>query len=177
MPTPSFHEDWYATADLVHIAKLIKRAPAGLLVELGAWEGKSTIALANACCPRVLHVVDTWQGNLAEGEQHDTVRLARSRDVRATFEANMRAGTQGNYEAHCQDCLEYLEALDEPVAFCHVDAAHDYDSVKTTLALLLPRLVPGVILCGHDATHPPVRQAVEEQCPGYQTRGNVWWVG
>ena len=37
------------------------------------------------------------------------------------------------------------EKLDSTIKFCHIDAAHDYGSVRESIELLLPRLVPGAV--------------------------------
>jgi hypothetical protein len=74
--------------------------------------------------------------------------------------------------------------FDHPVKFCHIDASHDYNSVHRTIAALLPKLVPGGILCGDDfeSAHAGrhdlgggVERAVRELLPGFEVSGNFWW--
>jgi len=158
----------------------------GAVVELGCWEGASTCALANAIHPERLIAVDTWQGNVDESPDHETVRLLRERDVKAVFEANLKAYTKGNVEPVQQDCHQFLSHYDCPVKLCHVDACHDYASVKRILEALLPKMVPGGVLCGDDILSAHVgrsdlqggvERAVSELLPGYFRRGNFWyWV-
>src|ERR1700730_4490611 len=106
----TFHEQWYADAQLHVLAQTYERlcGLAGAVVEIGCWEGRSTVALARTCYPEILIAVDTWKGNLDEDPNHATVQLARQRDVYATFLENMKALTHGNFKAVRQDCHEFL---------------------------------------------------------------------
>ena len=74
--------------------------------------------------------------------------------------------------------------LGMPIKFCHIDAAHDYDSVRETIELLLPRLVPGGSLVRTRLSVCAMRggaTCVEEwsgRCatlPGRVSRGNNWY--
>ena len=181
----AFNEDWYSKSQVARLIKLYKRVRPleGLIIEIGCWEGKSTCALANAIHPEVLHAVDTWQGNITEGADHPTVKILKERDVYQTFLDNVARLTKGNVVVHRQDCFEYLTTVHEPIKFCHIDAAHDYESVKRTIDLLLPRLVPGAILCGDDylnahAGRADLQGGVERACretlKGHYNRGNLW---
>jgi beta-1,4-mannosyl-glycoprotein beta-1,4-N-acetylglucosaminyltransferase len=94
---PVFHEDWYAGGQAIYIGQLARSAPEGAIVEIGCWEGRSTITLAQMVSPRVVHCVDHWQGNIDEGEDHPATIAARERDVMADFMNNMDRLTDGNY--------------------------------------------------------------------------------
>jgi len=181
-----FQENWYPDEQLPLLAQAfgIAREQQGSILEIGCWEGKSTVALANACYPETLVAIDSWQGNLTEGADHETVRALEERDVYAAFLANIEQKTQRNVDVHRKDCFEFLESFDAPVKFCHVDAAHDYSSVKRTIELLLPRVVAGGVLCGDDyaSAHAGrddleggVQRAVTELLPGHGSAGNFWY--
>ena len=62
-------------------------------MEIGCWEGRSAVVIANACYPEVLLAVDTWAGSESEHPDHETVRIARVRDVFAAFRTNMQRAT------------------------------------------------------------------------------------
>lgn len=185
---PVFHEDWYDAQQLAALARAYEfaRPLAGAVLEIGCWEGRSTAVLARACLPEVLLAVDTWQGNLDEDPHHVSVLLARQRDVFAIFLHNMRLLASGNVVPVQQDCHGFLATFAAPVKFCHIDASHDYESVRRTIAALLPQLVPGAILCGDDfvTAHAGrtdlqggVERAVRELLPGFVAGGNFWsWV-
>jgi predicted O-methyltransferase YrrM len=183
---PKFHESWYSEAELglLEAAVRLVRPLSGVILEIGCWEGRSTAVIARACAPEELVAVDTWQGNSTESPDHVTVRLARDRDVFATFRENISRLSIGNVTPHREDALDFLRALTAPVKFCHIDAAHDYPSVRETLSRLLPHLVPGGVLFGHDFTTAHagrgdlgggVERAVKEVLPYHVSRGNTWW--
>jgi predicted O-methyltransferase YrrM len=185
-PEPVFHEQWYLETELAMLeaaTRFVKPLP-GAVIEIGCWEGRSAAVIANACYPEVLIAVDTWEGSLSEHPEHDTVRLARARDVFAVFRANMQHLTRGNFECHRLEANTFLKGWKAPIKFCHIDAAHDYDSVRETIELLLPRLIPGEVLFGHDYQsanagrddlNGGVERAVRATLPGWVTRGNNWY--
>jgi hypothetical protein len=120
---------------------------------------------------------------MSEGNEHQTVLLARQRNVFARFQANMSAMARDNVRPERVEILEYLRKERCPVKFCHIDAAHDYASVKQTIELLLPRLVTGGVLFGHDYQSAGagridldggVERAVRELLPRHVARGNTW---
>ncbi len=166
----------YAEAQLAEIARLA-RSVAGLpgrVVEIGCWEGRSTVALANACFPDVLVAVDWWRGNTDEGSQ-TLVAVAAARDVHATFAEHVAALTAGNVDVRHQDSAEFLAGWAEPVKFCHLDAGHSYAAVRGQIAALLPLIVTGGILCGDDYHHPPVQRAVAELLPDHRAGVKRLW--
>lgn len=180
-----FNEDWYSDDQIANLVKLYEavRGIHGRVVEIGCWEGKSTINLANACHPEVLVAVDSWEGNTAEDENHMTVQILKERDVFGVFQHNVQTLTKGNVEVRRSDCFDFLNTFREPIKFCHIDAAHDYESVKRTLELVKPLLVPGAILCGDDycsahAGRSELNGGVERACrevlPGHANIVNFW---
>ena len=175
-----FHEDWYPAAQCQHLTRLCRETAhlSGLVVDVGVWEGRSTIALAKACAPHPVHAVDTWQGNLAETPDHPTVRLLRERDVEAEFHTNVREQTAGNVIVYRMDCLAYLRAVPrgEALRLIHIDASHDYDTVVETIRLARPLMQSGGVCCGDDYFNAPgVSKAVRE-CFGraHQVFDNLW---
>jgi predicted O-methyltransferase YrrM len=185
---PIFHEDWYSDTQLKSLLEAYQRSAgaAGSVVEIGCWEGKSTAALANACAPNQLIAVDTWAGNLGEGETHATVVLARERDVFAAFCHNMKVMTPGNVLALMTTSADFFRMWRNAIRFIHIDASHDYLSVREDIHSALRYLSPGGVICGDDflssgmSRHDlqgGVERAVRELLPGFQTAGNFWrWV-
>jgi predicted O-methyltransferase YrrM len=169
----TFTEEWFGVASQQHLAELAKSAPEGLIVEIGSWEGRSTVALANAVYPRVVHAVDTWAGSPGEV----SARLAAERDVYATWQANVAELTAGNVIAHRMDWREYvhdLTTMELAVGFAFIDAEHTYREVYDNIAALRPLMAPGGIICGDDAHHPPVREAVLAHFPEAVQKATVW---
>jgi len=157
---------------------------AGDVVDIGSWEGKSTIALANACFPDPVLAVDTWRGNTDEGTHHVSVILAQQRDVYQTFQDNVSRLTRGNVIPMRMHSAEFLASHSRPIKFCHIDASHHYRSVRRDIEGALRLLVDEGILCGDDFNHANrrradleggVERAVRELLPGFRRRGNFWW--
>jgi hypothetical protein len=181
----AFHEDWYPDVQLTRLVAAFERSrrTGGAIVEIGCWEGKSTIAIANACHPEPVIAVDTWAGSLAEGPGHPTVLIARERDVFGQFRSNIEALTRGNVTPVRQECLAWLTAWDQPLKFVHIDASQDYGSVRRTIELCLPHVGPGGVLCGDDFQTADasrtdldggVERAVRETLPGFEQQHNFW---
>ncbi len=180
-----FHENWYSNNAVINVVNTYwqVRGLQGLIVELGCWEGKSTIGLANACYPEPLIAVDTWTGNLAESPTHISVRLARERDVFAQLKTNVVHLTSGNVAVNRQDAVNFLSHLQAPIKFVHVNTGHDYGTVKRVIELCLPWVTSGGVLCGKDFEsancrredlNGGVERAVREVVPGFVASGDFW---
>jgi predicted O-methyltransferase YrrM len=185
-----FNEDWYSDDQIKDLLVLLKsvRNIEGSVIEVGCWEGKSTISIANACYPDVVLCNDTWLGNVQEsiitGQKHITEKILETRDVYSTFLFNMNAKTQGNFEVVKEDCIEWLKRYDGAIKFIHIDASHEYESVFETIQLALTKLVPGGVICGDDYLsaniqrrdlHGGVERAVKESLPRHHNIGNLWF--
>lgn len=159
----TFVEDWFSDHSQAALARLAASTNhlQGDVVEVGCWEGRSTIALANAVAPSAVHAVDTWQGSPGE----ISADLAAKRDVFATFQHNT---TGLNVVPHRMGWRDYFARIRMPVRCIHIDAEHSYAEVRENIESVLPLMVPGGVICGDDNHHPPVRQAV------FDTLGNAW---
>src|SRR6478736_3325569 len=175
---------WMTPGEVEYVCELVKQAPPeGDILELGAWEGYLTIHLANTIHPRDLHVIDHWQGQLDEGDEHPSVLDAQSRDVYAMFQVVVDTHTKRNVRPHPGGIEEMLRVLFFEIAFCWIDSGHTYATTKAHIEAVKPLLVPGAILCGHDfvTAHAGradlgggVERAVRETLPGFTQFGNIW---
>jgi beta-1,4-mannosyl-glycoprotein beta-1,4-N-acetylglucosaminyltransferase len=181
-----FHEEWYDEKLLLKVCRLLAslNGMKGSVIEIGCWEGRSTIALAHTCYPDPLLAIDTWTGSMDESPDHVTVALARERDVWTQFWCNVELLTKGNVNPIKIDCHEFLHSWRGPIKFIHIDASHDFRSVKRTIEAVLPWLVPGGIVCGSDFENAStqrndldggVERAVRELLPGFIQKGNLWY--
>lgn len=167
-----FTEDWFPLESCVALGRLgrsVSRLP-GAIVEVGCWEGRSTCALANAIHPEIVHAVDTWDGSPGE-ISHD---LAQTRDVFRVFEHNVRALTHGNVQPHRLGWRDFFDVFDGPCKLVHIDAEHTYREVRDNIEAVLPLIVPGGIICGDDAHHPPVIDAVMDALGEYEREATLW---
>lgn len=157
---PRFREDWFSQASCDVLAGLVAEVATvdGMLLEIGAWEGRSTIAMATAAEPRIVHTVDTWQGSPGEV----SALFATKRDVRAQFDVNVAAFTSGNVASHQMGWREFLSACAGLFALVFIDGEHSYREVHDAIVAVRSKLSAGAIVCGDDRHHPPVRQAVND---------------
>lgn len=185
-----FHEDWYSDSQCENVKSLARQVKhlEGVNIEIGCWEGKSTIHLTNEFYPQTLICNDTWLGNVEEskvtGIKHTTEIILESRDVYGIFIKNMNQMTHGNYQVIKMDCLEWLKTWNQPIKFIHIDASHEYESVFKTIQLVLPHMVKGGIICGDDFLsanisrhdlHGGVERAVREALPNFRNINNLWY--
>lgn len=177
-----FHEEWYPNDQLVELYKLASRVRdlPGVSLEIGAWEGRSTIALSHAVHPAPLFVVDTWEGEPRDG----TDRIAKERNVYDQFYRNASSLSAGNLSIVKKDWSKFLSSFRQPIKFAHVDGPHDYESVVAMLRKLKPMMTDGGIVCGDDIIAANVgrkdlgggvERAVREEFPAYKSIGNLWW--
>lgn len=167
----SFKEEWFSDVSCDALAELAKSVAHldGRVVEIGSWQGRSTVALANAVAPEVVHAVDTWSGSPGEISR----LLASGRDVYSEFEANIAELTAGNVVAHRMGWRDYMH-YPTPTKFLFIDAEHTYVEVRDNIAAFLSYMVEGGIVCGDDAHHPPVQRAVLEQFPNAERVASLW---
>jgi hypothetical protein len=148
----------------------------GDIIEVGSWEGRSTVALANTCYPEPVLAVDTWQGSVDEDADHVTVRIPKQRDVFRDFIRNIRMMTGGNVQPIVAHSRDFFRHHASPIKFCHIDGSHDYESVRQHILGALAWIVPGGVLCGDDFAPdaPGVMRAVQDLLPGYQQVHRFW---
>lgn len=172
MTAPQFTEDWFGEASQKVLADLVRKVAnvPGIIVEVGAWEGRSTIALADAAICRPVVSCDTWEGSAGE----ISATLAADRDVFATWKANTAdhdnvVGIRGNWR-------DVLPTLTGPIALAFIDAEHTRTEVADNIRALLPLMSPGGIICGDDIHHGPVQQGVLDVLPGteVQVEATLW---
>jgi predicted O-methyltransferase YrrM len=159
MSTPAaFHEEWFCEQSCEAVAELVRGVEGvpGAIIEIGAWEGRSTVAIANAAWPRRIESCDTWQGSGHEISE----AIAAERDVFTQWQANILAHTKHNVTAHRMDWRDFVPTIKGKIAFCFIDAKHSYDDVFENLRAIIPKLSPGAIVCGDDMHHGPVQDAV-----------------
>ena len=178
-----FDEEWMGTDQINVLAALAQSTGVleGEAVEIGTWQGRSAIPVANAIRPRVLHVVDHWQGDGPEAVAAGTAIRPElvARDNYGIFCANVAEATEGNVQVWKMDWREFAAQWTMPVSFLHLDATHTTQEVSDNIAAMLPYMVPGSVFAGDDWDWPAVAAGVrlhftEEQiCTQFN---KLWWV-
>lgn len=155
--------------------------PHGEYVEIGAWQGLSTVTLANAVHPATLHVVDHWLGDSQEAIDAGTAINPEllARDNYGIFLSNMEAGTRGNYEVHKANWRDWVKGWTQDIRFLHLDGDHTTKEVRDCLEAIVPFMVPQGIIAGDDWDWPTVKEGVHLVFPPERIQtgfGKLWWV-
>ncbi len=152
---------WFNLAKALAVQQIVKRLPSGsTLVELGSFQGRSSIAIA-AVMPSncTLFCVDHFEGS----EEHKQMNLDLDR-LADSFRKNIES-----FGVNDRICVLQMSSTDaaqrfDPgsVDFVLLDAAHDFDSVKTDLVNWYPKLrAGGVLVCDdYEPAWPGVVQAI-----------------
>jgi len=170
-----FDETWIGEDQLTHTAGLSASTAKlyGEVFEIGAWQGRSAVPIANAVAPDVLHVVDHWKG------QPEIPPWLTARDNYGIFLANMDEGTEGNYKVWKMDWREFAAQWTAPIRFLHLDADHVFDEVFYNLHALRPFALPGAVFAGDDWSYESVQRGVRMAFPSHEIHtgaGRLWWV-
>jgi predicted O-methyltransferase YrrM len=167
-----FTEEWFSDDSCLVLGNLYRSVKdlSGAVIEVGCWQGRSTCALANAAHPEIVHAVDTWVGSPGE----ISADLAAGRDVFAEFNHNVKVLTHGNVETHRMGWREFFDGYTSRVKFIHIDAEHTYSEVSENIEAVLPLMVPCGVICGDDAHHEPVRQAVLDTLGDGFVSASLW---
>jgi hypothetical protein len=64
---------------------------------------------------------------------------------------------------------------DNSLDFVCIDAAHDYESIKSDILAWLPKIKVGGMLAGDDYPYPGVTKATNELLEGFQHSTAAWW--
>jgi len=154
-------EGWHHTPELYTDA-LLAAEPGAVLVEVGAWKGRSAAFMAEhiAASHKRVHfdVVDHFQGS-AELQGYPDVQQGT---LQATFEANVAYCRQHIRAVHVLPSVD-AATLYAPasVDWVFLDAAHDAASVAADCAAWWPTLKPGGVLAGDDWNWPSVQAGVQ----------------
>jgi predicted O-methyltransferase YrrM len=174
-----FREQWIHEETLLNMQRLVLSVKElkGDIIEVGSWEGRSTVYIANAAFPEKVHAIDHFQGSYSDGDYSG--RLAEERgDIFEVFQQNVRAFTHGgNVEVHRKSWQEWAQENKVSVKFAHLDAEHSYEQAKELIEVVLKMMCPGGIICGDD--YSPLWQgtqnAVDLLLPDRQVNAHAMW--
>jgi hypothetical protein len=145
-----------------------------VLVEIGVYEGKSAIFMANL----IQHskkdlkffAIDPWEPMTDGNTSYDVTK--------EKFLSNVEACGVGDFvEALKGTSVEAANKFrDATVYFVFIDGEHSYSAVKADIAAWLPKMTPNGVLAGHDYSDfwPGVKQAVDEVLPTREIQGDSW---
>lgn len=151
-----------------------------VVAEVGVWLGRSIIFLAQECRRQGKKVsflaVDTFRGEPEDQPGHYAAVDRNGGSVRSLFEANIqRCGVADMIHiVECESTEAATRVGNEALAFCFIDAAHDYASVLADIEAWRPKVRAGGIVAGHDIQSPEVARAVSELLPDAKCMPPVW---
>jgi predicted O-methyltransferase YrrM len=152
---------------LYQLARL--RAPVPTVVELGSWKGRSTAWLGMGLLDRGegrVVAVDTWAGTSNEPGHAAMLANYAQDQLFDEFRANMaRLGLERRVEPWRMTTLEAARrwSMGDPIGVLHIDAAHDYDSVRQDFEFWSPFVAKGGFVVLDDVpTWPGPSQLVTE---------------
>lgn len=176
-----YTESWFSENKKASIDYALARvtSKSGIYVEIGSFEGMSTVYIANKIHPHVLYAVDTWAGG--EHAPYEQMKYATT-PIEKNFDNNIAVATQGNVIKNKMDWHLFFEESPifqmEPIAFIYIDGPHDYESVLDSLSVVAPMIAPGGVMCGDDYDDVSVRDAVDRyfKSDEVEDRGPTWVV-
>lgn len=118
-----------------------------VILEIGAFKGYSTCALALACLgtTKQVYTIDTFTGNLYNTNLQDGASYY------GEFQANLIAcGVQEIVHVLIGRSDEYYSYFKESLGLLFIDGGHEMKTVQADLNAFLPRLKPGGLLLMHD---------------------------
>lgn len=157
-----FNEQWcdYNTKNALSYYYNIVRSLTGDIVEIGCWEGLSSVHLANLVYPETLICIDPFTGTSYEPYE---VEQYSQRSIESNFRHNIANGTHQNVKINKMGWQEYFDNNDVSAKFIYVDGPHGYDDVCEQLIYLKDKVIDGGIMIGDDyASFESVNRAVHD---------------
>ena len=168
-------DGWMEPVELEYLASLAQRSR--VIVELGSWKGRSTLALAQNT-NGVVFAVDVWEDNPL-GPMGTGMRGS----IFAEFQENTRGlANIIPIVATTANAFEAMKIAGIRPDLIFIDACHEYEAVREDIlnwrSLLTPfYLLTGEhVLCGHDfvGDYPGVAKAVTELVPEFRLVNSIW---
>jgi MMP 1-O-methyltransferase len=150
---------------ILHMVICSTQVVRGDVIEIGAWQGRNSIALALGCKESAngkLTVIDHFKGNPGK-ERFYRISKKDLSDVFDGFLSNIaRSGLTNEVRTFAGRREEFDKKL--AVRLLFIDGNHDYEAVKADIAHFYPMLVPGaiVILDDYSEEFPGVIRAAAE---------------
>lgn len=155
---------WLTEAEAFRLYGLAHTVPAGTaIVELGAFMGRSTAALAAGALhsnrqTRVISI-DTWQGSGEPGAEQICRQKMTELGVDDLFELHRRnladlglgSLTRRIRARSVPEGIEWAKEWEVPIGLLFIDADHVYESVKQDFDAFSPLVVPGGAVAFHDS--------------------------
>ena len=125
------------------------------IVELGSWKGLSTIWLANAVKDKndgksLVYAVDTWEGS---SEHKDILKEYEKDQLYNEFLNNVLIAGVSDFVVPLRgDTISVSRQwrIEHKIGLLHIDASHEYDSVRKDFEFWSPLVMEGGIIVFDD---------------------------
>lgn len=166
-------DGWLTVDEAIALYELAEALPdeEPLAVEIGSWQGKSSICLANGlagkCRPR-LCCIDPFDasGDAESAGAYGTSARQLGSGLRDKFEANLRAaGVRDVVDVQQGRSDEHAPAWHAPIDLLFLDGDHSYEACRRDFLDWAGKVRPGGYLAMHDvvhAVHTGPRRVVDE---------------
>lgn len=137
--------------------ELVRRLPEdALIVEIGSFFGRSTVAMAAACrgTARRIIAVDTFRGNAGDffNGKNDNVKW-EGEDFFIVFMNNLRERKLERYVVPLRGVSRVIGGFwASPIDMIFIDGSHSYDDVMADLENFVPWVRQGGCIALHDVT-------------------------
>lgn len=154
-------DGWLTVDEAIELYELARALPdeQPLAVEIGSWQGKSSICLATGLAdkrrPR-LCCIDPFDasGDAASADTYGARASRAGRGLRDVFEANLEAaGVRHVVDVHQGFSHEHAARWRDKIDLLFLDGDHGYDAVKRDFLDWAPKIRPGGWLAMHDVVH------------------------
>lgn len=140
------------------------------VLEIGAWKGRSTVALLESC-QGIVYTVDHFKGN-NEIAHHEIIKKEPS--IFSQFADNVNEfNNLIVLKTTSKIAANYFP--DKSIDMVFIDGAHDYQSTKNDIEKWMPKARK--LICGHDYSDdwPEIKQAVCELINSPCIHESIWF--
>jgi predicted O-methyltransferase YrrM len=153
-----FVDGWLSYAEAVSLYELAKGLPPEhpVIVELGSWQGKSSLILAKGIASKrhpVLYCIDPFDAtdDGARSEDYSRRQSQMSSPLLNQFIDNMKKNRVYEVAKVLRGMsYEFSKGFTEKIDLLFIDANHEYDAVMRDFEEWSPHLKPGGIIAFHD---------------------------
>lgn len=145
---------WLSNVEAIWLNYHAAQITEGCIVEIGSYQGKSTIALAlNASVP--VYAIDPHHAHT------DEVGAVFGPEDRPIFDANIaQAGLQERVYPINLTSDHARQGWQQPIGLLFVDGAHNEEQVSQDVFGWLRHLLPGGLLAIHDRSWPAIERVL-----------------
>lgn len=143
---------WLTKSEALFLYNIAMSTPKeGLIIEIGSWEGRSTVCLGQGCKDgngASVYAIDPHTGSSEHRKMWGKV------DTYQTFLNNIREASVDKYVRPIKDTSENAaKDFNKEIDFIFVDGAHEYKYVKLDYETWFPKLKTGGLIAFHDCWH------------------------